>query len=117
MGESRVTLLQSLEFALAVESRKHYTPYNGPNARAYGCAVGGCPNKAFAKGMCNAHYIRARAGKSLDAPLRCWNRRAVCEKCQGATSSKGGWNLCASCFRNKRRAILNQALVAFLGGL
>ena len=33
------------------------------------CVVGGCERSRLAKGMCNAHYLRAKRGQPLEAPV------------------------------------------------
>ena len=102
--------------ALEAESRKHYNSYTPKNHRKCDCSVVDCPNRAFAGGFCNAHYLRRRNGTRMNRPLRCWNRKAVCEACGGPTNSKGGWNLCPRCCKSRRRAVLKAALVEFFGG-
>jgi hypothetical protein len=34
------------------------------------CSVAGCERKHYARGLCNAHFQRAREGRSLEEPLR-----------------------------------------------
>ncbi len=110
-------LVSQLQRALLEESYKHYQTYTPTNSRSYGCEVIGCPNPAYAKKLCNAHYIRKRAGVDLSLPLVCRNRSGLCRDCGENTSHKGGWNLCPRCYKNKRRAIIKNTLVKFFGGV
>jgi len=106
---------KALREALEDESRKHYTPYSPKNSRGYACSALNCPNFAFAKGLCNAHYTRRRLGTRFDKPLRCWNRKLICESCGGDTNSKGGWNLCPRCCSRRRTEVLKRTLVHLFG--
>lgn len=44
------------------------------------CSVENCAKPYYAKGFCNAHYIRYQKGTSLLAPVRLRNQ----EGCRGA---------------------------------
>src|SRR6266436_3229552 len=112
-------ILLALKTALAAESSKYYRIYNPVNHRKNRCSALGCPNHAYAKNLCNAHYLRNKKGKSFDLPLRCRKRihSEPCASCGTATNNKGGWHLCTKCFRTKRRSVLKTALVIIFGGL
>lgn len=109
-------LADAIRAALAAESAKLYQTYTPRNSRSYGCSVDGCPNKAYAKGLCNAHYIRKRSGKNASAPLRRRLHDPACSACGAQLDGKGGWGLCASHYRKLRRKIVRTVCVDFLGG-
>ena len=110
-------LQAKIEVALKAESQALYVPTIPSNARSYGCSVPGCTNRAYAKGMCNAHYIRARKGKPLDHPLRHKSGRNECTACGSPIDAKGGWSLCKQHYRARRRRIIRDVCAAELGGL
>ncbi len=88
----------------------------GANSRSYGCCAADCARPAYAGGLCNAHYLRARKGKSLDEPLRARKRLDKCETCGETTNSKGGWGLCAKHYKKERAQVLKDAAIAAFGG-
>ena len=93
-----------------------YRPYTPKNNRGTPCSVSGCPNVAYAKGFCNAHYIRNRDGRPMDRPLQHRGRLLTCLECDKPVDSKGGWGLCKSHYRQKRRQVIRRVCVEFLGG-
>jgi hypothetical protein len=112
------TVLTVLQKVLYAESNKNYQGYSCKNSRTYNCRVAGCINKAYAKKLCNAHYLRERQGRSFLLPLRCLKLRGysylcLCGQPRGRT---GGWYLCRDCYKRRRRKILKQAVVKLLGG-
>ena len=110
-------ILKILHLTLYAESNRHYKGYVSLNSRAYKCRVSGCINKAYAKGLCNAHYIRKRKDKPFDLPIRCRiqsYRICPCGKTIGRT---GAWYLCHACYKRRRRDVIKRALVEFLGGI
>jgi hypothetical protein len=86
------------------------------NSRQYGCDVSDCTRPAYAGGMCNAHYMRKRAGKPLDVPVRARKRDDKCKECGEITGTKGGWGFCVGHYRKKRYAVIKGALVDAMGG-
>lgn len=110
------TLAAKINHALKAESAKLYSPYAPANARAYGCSIEDCPNTAYAGGLCNAHYIRKRAGRDMRAPLRNRKRQAKCAECGAPVDGRGGWQLCKSHYRARRRRIIREVCINELGG-
>jgi len=86
------------------------------NLRSYKCNIDGCERLAYAKGMCNAHYIRLRLGKKLTDPLRATRRDSFCARCGDACGSKGGWGLCPRHYKNERFAVIKDACISVFGG-
>ena len=78
------------------------------------CAIEGCPNNAIAKGLCNAHYLRAKQGKDQSRPLR--TRATACIDCGEPLKAKGGWMRCAKHFKIARQRTIKEALVDAMGG-
>lgn len=78
------------------------------------CKVTGCPNKGLSKGYCNAHYIRFRKGKSLDEPLQ-HKTGGQCRLCEKPVDGKGGWALCKSHFRARRRRLIRAICIEAMG--
>ena len=109
------SLRQKLKVALQTHSADLYVPYACENNRGIPCSVEGCRNLAYAKGLCNAHYLRARAGRPLDAPLQHRNRKLVCSECSDPVDCKGGWGLCKPHYRLKRRQTIRRLCVEALG--
>lgn len=106
----------ALEGAVAERVRDASTVFKPPtNSRRYGCQVRGCARPAYAKGLCNAHYIRDRKGLPLDAPLRARKRGDACAKCGALTGAKGGWGLCQRHYKQARYEALKDAAVAAFG--
>lgn len=106
----------ALNLALRDASANLYRPYNPQNHRAYKCAINGCLNNAYAKGLCNAHYIRKRAGKDMTLPLRQTSADKICRECSKPLNGKGGWGLCNAHYRQKRRRAIRSKCVELLGG-
>lgn len=116
MGLDPVAVVKCLRKVTDDESTKYYTPYAPVNRREYKCSVENCPNFAYAKKLCNAHYLRKRLGSDTNAPLRCRKKAGVCVECGKASDCKGGWNRCRGCYKNRRRSVIKAALVSLLGG-
>lgn len=87
-----------------------------PNARSYLCSCKNCLHPAMSNGLCNAHYIRSRKGRSMSAPVRARKRSDKCERCGELTGAKGGWGLCQKHYRQKRYFVVKAALVTAMGG-
>lgn len=86
------------------------------NSRSYGCTATGCTRPAYAKGMCNAHYIRHRKGLPMGVPVRARKREDACAECGKETGAKGGWGLCQRHYRQARYETLKDAAITALGG-
>ena len=81
---SASAMLVALESATLTRMQQAAAVFVPPtNSRKYECLVPGCVRPAYAKGLCNAHYIRGRKGLPLDAPVRARKRDGVCDKCGG----------------------------------
>lgn len=110
-------LLQAIRSALLAASTEAASIFEPPaNSRAYGCGADGCTRPAYAKGLCNAHYIRQRAGRALDQPVRARKREGLCATCGKASGAKGGWGLCQTHYRAKRNAAIKDAVIRHFGG-
>ena len=109
-------MLDALEAAALQRAQTAASIFVPPsNSRAYACRVVGCTRPAYAKGLCNAHYIRERKGLSLDAPVRARKREDACAECGKQTGTKGGWGLCQRHYRQARYEALKDAAVAAFG--
>jgi hypothetical protein len=103
----------------ALEIRKSKIPslfVDGENTRDYKCSVNNCTRNAYAKGFCNAHYIRFRAGKNMDDPLTERKRQDICNVCGEKTGFKGGWGLCPKHYKKDRVKLIKQTLIDLMGG-
>jgi hypothetical protein len=110
-------LLAAMEAAVDAARQTASSLFTAPvNSRAYRCSAGTCARPAYAKGLCNAHYLRQRAGRPLDEPLRARKREDACAQCGEKTGAKGGWGLCASHYRRARAATIKDALISCFGG-
>lgn len=91
-------------------------PYaDGANVRNYECAVAGCDRKAYAKGYCNAHYLRNRHGKDMSAPIRGVDPGGKCSVCERKRGGKGGWGMCPAHYGSARRRTAKTVCVMWLG--
>lgn len=86
------------------------------NIRNYDCSFDGCERKAYAKGLCNAHYCRLRSGKDMNLPVRARKYDDKCKQCGKITGSKGGWGLCSKHYNKKRSDLIKDACIEALGG-
>jgi hypothetical protein len=108
----------ALQAALNLKSEQAASIFVSPTKhRAYSCDVENCSRPAYAKGHCNAHYIRLRSGRSLCEPVRARKREDKCVRCNCQTGSKGGWGLCAKHYKAERYAILKDAAINVFGGV
>lgn len=108
---------KAIDGALLEQSRIAAAIFVEPeNRRTYQCSVVGCSRSAYAKSLCNAHYIRKRKGMPLDIPVRARKRDDVCAKCGKQTGAKGGWGLCAKHYKQSRYTAVKRALVDCFGG-
>ncbi len=80
------------------------------------CMIDNCQSKVLAKGMCNAHYIRARRGKDLNTPVQYFNENKTCTECGVPTKGKGGNGLCSNHYKMYKRFSLKIKLINLLGG-
>jgi hypothetical protein len=111
------TICAAIEAALEkrnAEAPVHYQPEK--NARNYGCSVEGCIRQAYAKGHCNAHYIRARKGMDLNVRISNRTRNSQCLECSAATTARGGWSLCPRHYKKSRFNVIKDAAIAHFGG-
>lgn len=112
-------ILAKLEEAINNQALKYVdktlAPKNG-NMRGYLCSVDGCERPAYAKKFCNAHYIRARNGDDIFAPIRYRVRKSFCQICNNPVDGKGGWGLCKKHYSSIRWKTLKKTLVDLLGG-
>jgi len=89
------------------------------NQRAYGCSQEGCVRPAYAKRLCNAHYMRLINGTDLTRPLRTRRPPGFCWKCADGktrTAKNGGWGLCCKHYKLARRVIMKKAAIEVFGG-
>lgn len=88
------------------------------NLRADQCSIAGCVHQARAKGLCNAHYLRARSGAAMDAPVRrLRSTGAECQDCSSPVGPKGAWGRCGKHYRRERSKVIKLALIEAMGGL
>ncbi|MDM0072073.1 hypothetical protein [Variovorax sp. J31P207] len=115
ISESQIA--EALAAALTARTRAASDIFIPPtNARGYVCSSPECTRPAYAKGLCNAHYMRLRKGSSMDAPVRARKRGDLCEECGKETGAKGGWGLCQLHYRRARYLTLKDAAVEIFGG-
>ena len=119
MNEELQELLKTLiEKALETASTEFVSePLLGDNIRNYLCCIEECNRLAYAKNLCNAHYIRQRKGKNLATPLTNRRRLATCVDCGELTTGKGGWGRCTKHYKLKRRSVIKSAIVKGLGSV
>lgn len=84
-------------------------------ARRYACSVLGCGRPAYAKGYCNAHYIRMRTGRDMEAPIRPTVRSGC--MVAGCSHRHYGQGYCKRHYGLWRRWSMKVALVERLGGV
>jgi hypothetical protein len=80
------------------------------------CSAEFCGRNALAKGLCNAHYLRSRAGSPMNKPISARIKNRLCRACDQPTGAKGGHGLCRKHYNKSRRGALKVAAVASLGG-
>lgn len=113
-----VKLFDRIHYELNNESNIRYKGYS-PKPNAKPCTVKGCKNTTYALGLCNAHYLRKKNGKSMDAPLRHTTKAKedrICSECGTPTNTKGGWGLCKTHYRKRRREIIRKTCIEEMGG-
>jgi len=83
--------------------------------RDYPCSIDGCDRQAYAKRLCNAHYLRLRNGTPAYLPIR--NRRTEDQSCACGTrlNGKGGWGRCGRCYRTARSRLIKRVLINLFG--
>lgn len=113
---SAATMFTALEAATIARGQAAAAIFIPPsNSRQYGCSAPGCVRPAYAKGLCNAHYIRDRKGLALDVPVRARKREDVCAQCGVTTGAKGGWGLCQRHYKKARYETLKDAAIVAFG--
>ena len=106
----KAALLEAVSSAMAREQTRHNANKKGS------CSVDNCPHDAIAKGWCNAHYLRAKSGKDMAAPLRAYSDEKGCVDCGEKLNGRGGWLRCANHFKLARQQTIKDALVDAMGG-
>jgi heterodisulfide reductase subunit B len=84
------------------------------NSKRGSCIADNCPNDKYAKGFCNAHYIRSRNGSEMSTPVQV--QTDSCIDCGNPLNSKGGWMRCAKHFKLARQRTIKESLVDAMGG-
>ena len=113
---TKAQIQDHLESVLKREAAKAYVVSDGKNVRDYNCSVFLCEGKAYAKGLCNAHYIRSRCGGDMSLPIRARHHGKTCSICSSAAGGAGGWGLCKKHYRSKRRNLIRGESVKLMGG-
>lgn len=112
-----IGLEERITSALLAKSQEASSIFVAPkNSRGYGCKADKCSRPAYAKGYCNAHYIRLSKGMDMSAPIRARKRNGECSECGKKTGTKGGWGLCPKHYTQKRIAAIKDACIEALGG-
>ena len=110
-------LYTAIESALIDASNQAPSIFNNPtNSRSYKCLVKNCERFAYAKGLCNAHYLRERLGKDVDSKIKIRKRNSLCNICNEKINLKGGWGLCSKHYKLKRTKTIKDAAVQAMGG-
>ncbi len=86
------------------------------NLRNYLCKEVGCETQAYAKHLCNAHYLRARKGSDMAAPVRLHVKGRLCAECAAPVGERGAKGLCAKHYKKLIRRELKAHWVAVKGG-
>ena len=79
------------------------------------CTISGCMNHLYTKGLCNAHYIRSRKGSDMDTPIKYRSSDTKCGVCGNPVGGKGGWGMCMSHYKRRRRWVMKRAIVEYFG--
>ena len=111
-------LLELLKEAVLDAQTRHTNPTLSPktNYRLYKCNLNWCERPAYAKGLCNAHYLRKRADKNLRIPIKHREKGGTCKKCNSILDGSGGWGFCKSHYNKERYAMIKTTLINALGG-
>lgn len=113
---TKIEIQDHLESILKREAINAYVASNGKNVRNYSCSVSNCEGKAYAKGFCNAHYIRSRNGGDMSEPIRARHHGKTCAICPNPAGGNGGWGLCKKHYRGRRRNLIRAESIKFMGG-
>ena len=109
-------MLVALQEAMLARTQAAASIFVAPaNSREHGCTAYGCIRPAYAKGLCNAHYLRHRKGLPQDVPVRARKREDACAECGIQTGAKGGWGLCQRHYRQSRYETLKDAAITVFG--
>jgi hypothetical protein len=107
-------LLKAMRSAIEEHTKAASSIFVEPsNRRSYSCSF--CSRSAYAKGLCNAHYIRQKKGLPMDVDVRARKRHDCCEKCGQKTGAKGGWGMCQKHYRQERYEAIKDAAISVLG--
>lgn len=114
-GFERLIRTVSSRFAPAYDPTR--VALTATNLREYECSHPSCFRKALAKKLCNVHYLRARSGQDMDAPIQ--RKMAVtkqqCLHCGIPITSKGAWGYCVKHYKAKRQKEIKATIVAAFG--
>lgn len=117
MNSREKIIHEAIDGAIRARAAQAASIYVEPKfAASYSCSAPGCVRPALSLGLCNAHYIRARKGMSMSAPIRARKRDDRCAQCGVETGAKGGWGLCQAHYRAARYSTIKDALIAVMGG-
>lgn len=84
-------IIEAIELALFSERQSaSFIFVDLENSRNYLCRIDSCKRNAYAKGLCNAHYIRERKGMDMGKPIRPSRRHDECSVCGEKCGTKGG---------------------------
>ena len=91
-------------------------PPDPPKSRAYKCKQENCDRAAYARGWCNAHYIRNRLGRDMGGIL--YNRTGgkTCVQCGKTLDGKGAYGFCANHYKKLKSNTIKLALISAFGG-
>jgi len=115
-GMSKPLLEQLQDAIYSVSATRSPAPPSPVNARSYPCSHAGCGRAAYARGLCNGHYLRRRSGASMDRPFKHVKMGNECTECGARIAGKGGWGLCQKHYRAARTAEIKAVIVAHKGG-
>lgn len=81
------------------------------------CCVETCDLQAYAKGLCNGHYIQNRKSKELSPKIKQRIKNGVCKfkDCKELIKNHGGYGFCKRHYSNYRRNKRMKELVKLLG--
>lgn len=113
---TKAEIQDHLESLLKREAANAYVVSDGKNVRDYNCSVASCEGKAYAKGFCNAHYLRSKNGRDMSQPIRARHHGKTCSICLNPAGGAGGWGLCKNHYRIRRRTLIRKACIKLMGG-
>ena len=81
------------------------------------CSIPSCGREVTAKGLCNAHYIRAKKGVDLTSPLKPRDKTTPCKVCGAPRGGKGGLGFCQKHYKSFKYQSTKDAMIKALGGV